>query len=146
MGRKTFLTDETKWLSSLYSNKKYKLNKKDGFKNITKEEFIDWFDKKEYNKGCCYCGTTHETSKKIFDFQTITKGRIDGTRGQKRMHRLELERKNPIESYDNLKILHGLAIGAIMLNPIFSLKLNFTQQFHLQLKMLLIKLVKKLMI
>jgi hypothetical protein len=105
MGRKAFLTDETKWLSSLYSNKKYKLNKKDGFNNITKEEFIDWFDEKEYNKGCYYCGTTHETSKKLFDFQTITKGRIDGTRGQKRMHRLELERKNPIESYDNLKNL-----------------------------------------
>ena len=105
MGRKAFLTEETKWLSSLYSNKKYKLNKQDGFKNITKEEFLDWFDKEEYNKGCCYCGTTHETSKLIFDFQTITKGRIDATRGKKRMHRLELERKNPIESYDNLENL-----------------------------------------
>jgi hypothetical protein len=105
MGRKAFLTEETKWLSSLYNNKKYKKDKEDGFKKVSKKEFLEWFNAEEYNKGCCYCGTTHETSRKIFDFQTIKKGRIDATRGQKRMHRLELERINPIESYDNLKNL-----------------------------------------
>ena len=104
-GRPKTRNEENIWLENMYSNKKFSNTRKDGFKNITKNEFINWFDQKEYDKGCYYCGTTHETSKKIYDFQTVTKGRLDATRGEKRMHRLELERRDPSDSYDNLENL-----------------------------------------
>ncbi len=102
MGRKKIYTEDTKWLRQIYNNKK---TENGGFSKVTTIEFIEWFDQSVYDKGCCYCGTTHETSKKIFDFQIISKGRLDATRGKHRMHRLELERVIPNEPYDNLKNL-----------------------------------------
>lgn len=101
-------TEEQKEILELY--KKEHLDKKtkkivDGFVDVTREKFIEWFEKSNYHEGCCYCGTTNETSKKIYDSQTISKIRPDATRGEKRMHRLELERIDPNEPYDNLENL-----------------------------------------
>lgn len=106
--RKSKWNEEQKEILKLY--KREHLDKKtnkivDGFVNVTREKFIEWFEKSNYHEGCCYCGTTNETSKKIYDSQTIYKIRPDATRGEKRMHRLELERIDPNEPYDNLKNL-----------------------------------------
>ena len=107
-GRPSKWTEEEKEILELY--KKQHLDKKtnkevDGFIKVTRDEFIKWFKDSGYEKGCCYCGITNEMSKKIYNAQTISKIRIDATRGEKRMRRLELERKNPSEPYDNLKNL-----------------------------------------
>jgi len=97
-------------LEILQLYKKERFNKKtmkteEGFVNVTREAFIEWFEQSNYKEGCCYCSTTNETSKKIYDSQTISKIRPDATRGEKRMRRLELERRDPNEPYDNLKNL-----------------------------------------
>jgi hypothetical protein len=107
-GRPTKWTEKQNVILELY--KKQSIDKKtnkitEGFVIVTREEFIEWFEKSNYDQGCCYCGTTNETSKKIYDSQTISKIRPDATRGEKRMHRLELERIDPKEPYDNLKNL-----------------------------------------
>lgn len=106
--RKSKWNEEQKEILKLY--KREHLDKKskkivDGFVNVTREMFIEWFEKSNYHKGCYYCGTTNETSKKIYDSQIIYKIRPDATRGEKRMHRLELERIDPNEPYDNLENL-----------------------------------------
>jgi hypothetical protein len=100
-GRPTIYAENTKWLRDIYNNKK---NEIDGFSSITVQQFIAWFDQNKFDEGCCYCGTTNETSRKIFDFQ-INNGRNNATRGEKRMRRLELERIIPNEPYDNLSNL-----------------------------------------
>ena len=107
-GRPVKWTEEQNVILELY--KREHINKKtkkieDGFVDVTREEFIEWFGQSNYDEGCCYCGTTNETSKKIYDSQTISKIRPDATRGEKRMRRLELERIDPNEPYDNLKNL-----------------------------------------
>jgi len=107
-GRPSKWNEEQKEILELY--KKKHLDKKankivEGFVNVTRDEFIEWFKKSKYDQGCCYCGTTNESSLKIYNSQTISKIRPDATRGEKRMRRLELERIDPNEPYDNLKNL-----------------------------------------
>ena len=66
------------------------------FQNTTFEQFKSWFKQEEYDKGCCYCGITHEQSLMLADL------RPKATRGGKRCNRLELERLDPFQPYDNL--------------------------------------------
>lgn len=100
-GRPRKYSEDTKWLIDIYNNKK---NEHNGFLNTTVENFIEWFDQDKFDKGCCYCGTTNETSLKIFEAQ-MNNIRHNATRGGKRMRRLELERRDPNEPYDNLSNL-----------------------------------------
>ena len=73
-----------------------------GFLNTTFEEFEIWYSDEVFNKGCKYCGLTNERSMEIYEFQR--KGlRHDATRGGKRGRRLELDRRDPNLSYDNLE-------------------------------------------
>ena len=107
-GRPKKWNEEQKEILELY--KKEHLDKKtnkivEGFINVSREEFIEWFKKSGFEKGCCYCGTTNETSLKIYNSQTISKIRHDATRGEKRMRRLELERRDPNKPYDDLENL-----------------------------------------
>jgi hypothetical protein len=92
-------------LSKIFNLKKEHLNKKGkivpGFKNTKFEQFNSWFDIQVFNKGCYYCGITNEQSFHIYQLQR--KGlRPDATRGGKRGKRLEIDRKDPFEIYDNL--------------------------------------------
>ena len=87
-GRPKKNDDNTKWLRTLYSSKK---GKPGGFKNITSDEFVNWFDQDKYDRGCFYCGLKAEDSKIIFDSQNLYKIRYDATRKGKRMRKLELE-------------------------------------------------------
>lgn len=80
---------------------KYRKKDKEGnsiasFQTTTFEQFHSWFKQEEYDKGCVYCGITHE--------QTIAlaKLRPKATRGGKRCNRLELDRRNPFQPYDDL--------------------------------------------
>ena len=78
--------------------------KQPGFINVTRGQFLSWFKKSKYDEGCIYCGLTDEESKIIYNLQK-NGYREDATRGDKRMRRLELERKSPKEPYDNLENL-----------------------------------------
>jgi hypothetical protein len=97
---------DKKELESVFKSKKQKKDKKGkiiaGFVNATFAEFIEWFDEKEFRKGCHYCGTTTERSFELYQMQRTGK-RPDATRGGKRGRRLELDRKEPNQPYDNLE-------------------------------------------
>jgi hypothetical protein len=73
-----------------------------GFVKTTIVQFEQWYDEKEFLKGCYYCGTTNEISNKLYLSQ---RGglRPDATRGGKRGRRLELDRKDPNLPYDRLE-------------------------------------------
>lgn len=75
-----------------------------GFVSTTFEQFNSWFNVDEFNRGCHYCGTTNQRSKALFDLQRSGL-RNDATRGGKRGKRLELDRRDPKQSYDNLNNL-----------------------------------------
>lgn len=96
---------ETETLKKIYSAKRERVdnNKKviHGFKQTTFEQFCHWFDIDVFQKGCYYCGTTNERSYELYQLQR-TNIRQDATRGGKRGKRLEIDRKNPSESYDKL--------------------------------------------
>jgi hypothetical protein len=92
---------DVKELRKVYNQKRWHINKKGnpcpGFKFVTIEDFLQWFNLQEFNKGCHYCGTTNERSLELYNL------RYYATRGGKRGRRLELDRKNPLLPYDNLE-------------------------------------------
>jgi hypothetical protein len=93
-------------LNKIFRQKKEKFDKKTlkiiaGFKSTNFEQFNQWFTKEEFDLGCHYCGTTNEHSLKLYNMQRSGL-RSDGTRGGKRGKRLELDRKDPSGSYDDL--------------------------------------------
>ncbi|MBK6483549.1 MAG: hypothetical protein IPG01_10550 [Chitinophagaceae bacterium] len=96
---------ETKELERIFKSKQQKKNKKDkiipGLVTTKFEHFEKWFDEKEFQKGCYYCGTTSERSHELYEMQRNGL-RPDGTRGGKRGKRLELDRRDPFQPYDNL--------------------------------------------
>lgn len=63
--------------------------------NVPFSEFQQWHALME--KKCCYCGITEDTIKVLLDSERLRTKRIS-TRGRK----LELDRKSPELSYDNL--------------------------------------------
>lgn len=97
------LTD--KELKAIFNQKLQKISKKGkikaGFVNTTFQQFKQWFDKDKFGQGCHYCGTTNFRSKELFDLQR-NGSRLDATRGGKRGKRLELDRLDPSQPYDNL--------------------------------------------
>lgn len=92
-------------LRSIFRNKKQKKDKKGkitaGFEKATFEEFEQWYSDEVFQKGCFYCGTTNDKSASLYTLQRTGK-RPDATRGGKRGRRLELDRKDPNQPYDNL--------------------------------------------
>ena len=84
-------------------NKKGKVKEKliAGFNSTTFDQFYNWFNREEFDKGCFYCGTTNEISEKLYKIQRAGI-RPDATRGGKRGKRLELDRVNPNLPYDEL--------------------------------------------
>ena len=103
-------------LKEVFSRKRRKIERKtkkrgdvvekviDGFETISLEQFVNWFNIEEFNRGCNYCGITNAETKRLYDAQ-IAGPRMDGTRGGKRGKRLELDRRDPREHYDNLNNL-----------------------------------------
>ena len=95
-------------LKKIHRQKKEKINKKGkitaGFVNVSFAEFKTWFRRDYFEKGCYYCGLTNEMSSKLFNIQREG-NRHDGTRGGKRGKRLELDRLDPGQGYDNLNNL-----------------------------------------
>ncbi|MBK0403062.1 hypothetical protein I5M27_08690 [Adhaeribacter sp. BT258] len=75
-----------------------------GFENTTFEQFEEWFDETTFNQGCNYCGTTNHRSLELYQMQRAGL-RPDATRGGKRGKRLELDRVDPRQPYDNLQNL-----------------------------------------
>lgn len=75
-----------------------------GFETTTFEQFENWFNLETFNQGCFYCGLTNQQSLQIYNAQR-NGIRIDGTRGGKRGKRLEIDRRDPNLSYDNLNNL-----------------------------------------
>ena len=93
-----------KELKKIFDSKKEKIvkgNLQAGFKKSTFEDFENWFSLETFEKGCHYCGTTNQTSYRLFVMQRNGE-RPDATRGGKRSKRLELDRLNAFEHYDNL--------------------------------------------
>lgn len=92
-------------MQKIFKAKQQKVDKKGkpvaGFKDISFEQFYDWFDIEVFKKGCYYCGTTNDRSFELYQMQR-NNVRPDATRGGKRGRRLEIDRKNPFESYDKL--------------------------------------------
>lgn len=90
----------------IFNRKKQKTNQEGkitpGFVNTTFKEFEEWFDEEIFEKGCVYCGTTNGHSQKIYELQR-NGSRHDATRGGKRGKRLELDRVDPKQPYDNLQ-------------------------------------------
>ena len=72
-----------------------------GFVNTSFAQFEAWFDASAFTQGCYYCGTTNELCRQLYDSQR-NGVRPDATRGGKRGKRLELDRKDPNQSYDML--------------------------------------------
>lgn len=103
-------------LKSIYKGKRRKIERKtnkvgliietikEGFESTTFEQFQDWFNILEFNRGCTYCQLTNEQSFLIYSAQRNGL-RIDGTRGGKRGRRLEIDRRNPNLPYDVLENL-----------------------------------------
>jgi hypothetical protein len=103
-------------LKSLFKGKKRKIERKtnknglvkesitEGFEVTTFEQFQNWFNLEEFKKGCSYCKLTNEQSLQLYNAQRNGL-RMDGTRGGKRGRRLELDRRDPNLSYDNLENL-----------------------------------------
>lgn len=40
-----------------------------GFITTTFEQFSNWFNKDDFNKGCYYCGTTNEKSMELYNLR-----------------------------------------------------------------------------
>ncbi len=95
-------------LKKIHTQKKEKISKKGkitaGFVNVSFKDFKNWFSIDHFDKGCYYCGLTNEMSSKLFNIQREGY-RHDGTRGGKRGKRLELDRLDPSQQYDNLNNL-----------------------------------------
>jgi hypothetical protein len=96
-------------LKKIFNNKKQRVDKKTskiyaGFLKVKYLDFLNWFNIEVFLKGCYYCGTTNETSFKLYEMQRKNL-RPDATRGGKRSKRLEIDRKNPILPYDDLSNL-----------------------------------------
>ncbi|WP_439882340.1 hypothetical protein ACSX1A_04065 [Pontibacter sp. MBLB2868] len=72
-----------------------------GFVNTSFNQFEEWFDGAIFMQGCYYCGTTNERSFEIYQKQRNGL-RPDATRAGRRGKRLELDRKDPNQPYDNL--------------------------------------------
>lgn len=90
-----------KELEEIFRGKKQRVNKttgkvKPGFVLTQFTDFQDWYNQETFDDGCHYCGTSNERS---FEIYTLRPG---ATRGGKRGRRLELERKEPNQPYDNL--------------------------------------------
>lgn len=96
---------EREALKKIFDAKRQKTDKNgkivQGFRTTSFEQFCNWFNLEIFKKGCHYCGTTNERSFELYQMQR-NKVRPDATRGGKRGKRLEIDRKNPFESYDNL--------------------------------------------
>ncbi len=72
----------------------------DGFHLIKFPQFTSWHNEITKNGHCChYCGISNEESLILFNLRPYA------TRGGKRGKRLELDRKNPQCTYDNLQNL-----------------------------------------
>jgi hypothetical protein len=94
-------------LRKIFNQKKQKIDVETlkitaGFVNTKFSEFQSWFKMEEFSKGCHYCGTSNEKSFELYQMQR-TGLRPDATRGGKRGKRLELDRKDPFKSYDDLE-------------------------------------------
>ena len=93
-------------LRLIFSQKKQKTNPKGkitaGFVNITFDQFQEWFNEDDFNRGCFYCGITNDRSYQLYQMQRLGE-RPDATRGGKRGKRLELDRCDPNQPYDNLE-------------------------------------------
>lgn len=97
----------------IYKQKKQKIERRTNKKGITTEkvipgfvtttfdQFEEWFNEEVFNHGCKYCGTTNERTAELY-FMQRTGLRPDATRGGKRGKRLELDREDPRQPYDNL--------------------------------------------
>jgi hypothetical protein len=88
----------------IFDQKKQKISKGKiiaGFVNATFNQFEQWYNEDVFQQGCHYCGTTNIQSRRLYDMQ---RGGIrpDATRGGKRSKRLELDRRDPNQPYDNL--------------------------------------------
>lgn len=96
---------DKKVLKKIFNAKNQKVDKNgkiiQGFKTTNFEQFSNWFDFETFKNGCYYCGTTSERSFELYEMQR-NNIRPDATRGGKRGKRLEIDRKNPFEPYDNL--------------------------------------------
>lgn len=90
---------DDKDLKTIYYGKRKSGKLPLGFSKTTFEMFKEWFEHSDFDKGCHYCHITNERSKELFDL------RPQATRGGRRGKRLELDRRNPILSYDNLENL-----------------------------------------
>jgi hypothetical protein len=92
-------------LTNIYRGKKRSLTgksrDKEGFETTTFEQFEAWFNQSNFYKGCKYCSTTNERSMELYDLQREGQ-RPDGTRGGRRGKRLEIDRKDAMQHYDNL--------------------------------------------
>lgn len=92
-------------LKKVYDAKKYCVTKTGeiknplGFKEKTFDDFLNWFNQTEFDKGCHYCGTTNKRCAELY------KLRPKATRGGKRGRRLELDRVDPFGAYDNINNL-----------------------------------------
>ncbi|HEX8332578.1 MAG TPA: hypothetical protein VF622_08140 [Segetibacter sp.] len=93
-------------LIEIFKQKKQRKDKKGrivaGFFDKTKDDFCNWFNSDAFACGCYYCGTLNEESYKLYQLQRMGI-RPDATRGGKRGKRLEIDRRNPFEPYDNLE-------------------------------------------
>jgi hypothetical protein len=88
-------------LKKVFNAKRESSKTPKGFKVKTFQDFETWFQKSDFEKGCHYCGTTNSRSFELYNLQ-INNLRPNGTRGGKRGKRLELDRKDPNKSYDEL--------------------------------------------
>lgn len=88
----------SEYAKNRYNDKKKTIDKPAGFDKTTRQEFIEWYKNYEPRK-CFYCHLTEEETKKLF------KLRGKNCHGGKRGNNLEIDRKKPDESYDNLENL-----------------------------------------
>ena len=103
-------------LQSVYNNKKQYIQRRkrkngtvaeklvEGFNETTFLQFQEWYNQEVFDRGCVYCGLTNQESARLYELQR-TGVRMDGTRGGKRGKRLELDRQDPNQPYDNLRNL-----------------------------------------
>src|SRR5690606_36325471 len=88
----------------IFDQKKQKISKGKiiaGFVNATFDQFEVWYNEDNFQQGCHYCGTTNTQSLHLFNMQREGT-RPDATRGGRRGKRLELDRRDPNQPYDNL--------------------------------------------
>jgi hypothetical protein len=76
----------------------------EGFEKTTFEEFQLWFKESRYQSGCKYCGTSSASTLNLYN-KAISGERYNWTRGGKRGKRLELDRIDPSQKYDELQNL-----------------------------------------